>query len=70
MRIGHFINQWGPQVVQLSEGFIEGTDGHIYRSRVMLDESNTKKQVACEPCDDKCEIQRDPSIYKVLISLY
>ncbi|XP_076227323.1 uncharacterized protein LOC116429748 [Nomia melanderi] len=33
MRMGHFISQWGPEVVQLTEGMIKGTDGKLYRGR-------------------------------------
>ncbi|XP_015436759.1 PREDICTED: uncharacterized protein LOC107192080 [Dufourea novaeangliae] len=32
-RMGHFINQWGPEVVQLTEGMVKGTDGKMYRGR-------------------------------------
>ncbi|XP_076647145.1 uncharacterized protein LOC143355862 [Halictus rubicundus] len=33
MRMGHFISQWGPEVVQLTEGMVKGTDGKMYRGR-------------------------------------
>ncbi|XP_043515671.1 glutamine-rich protein 2-like [Frieseomelitta varia] len=32
-RMGHFLTQWGPEIVQLTEGVIKGTDGKIYKSR-------------------------------------
>ena len=70
MRIGHFINQWGPQVVQLSEGFIEGTDGQMYRSRLMVDGTNGKKQVICEPCDNRCNVQRTSKVIILLENKY
>ncbi|XP_033231365.1 uncharacterized protein LOC117182319 isoform X2 [Belonocnema kinseyi] len=58
MRIGNFNNQWGPQVVQLSEGFIEGSDGKMYRSRLLAGEYGPKKQIFCEPCDNRCNIEQ------------
>ncbi|XP_076299008.1 uncharacterized protein LOC143217998 isoform X3 [Lasioglossum baleicum] len=33
MRMGHFITQWGPEVVQLTEGMVKGTDGKMYKGR-------------------------------------
>ncbi|KAL2713147.1 MATH and LRR domain-containing protein PFE0570w-like [Vespula squamosa] len=33
MRMGHFLTQWGPESIQLTEGMIQGTDGKMYRSR-------------------------------------
>ncbi|KAK2579363.1 hypothetical protein KPH14_000983 [Odynerus spinipes] len=35
MRMGHFLTQWGPETVQLTDGMIQGTDGKMYRSRPM-----------------------------------
>ncbi|XP_048514989.1 uncharacterized protein LOC125501904 [Athalia rosae] len=35
MRMGHFLNQWGPEAIQLTEGVIKGTDGQMYRSRAL-----------------------------------
>ncbi|XP_046819422.1 glutamine-rich protein 2-like [Vespa crabro] len=33
MRMGHFLTQWGPESIQLTDGMIKGTDGKMYRSR-------------------------------------
>ncbi|CAD1473240.1 unnamed protein product [Heterotrigona itama] len=33
MRMGHFLTQWGPEIIQLTEGMIKGTDGRMYKSR-------------------------------------
>lgn len=33
MRMGHFLAQWGPESIQLTDGMIQGTDGKMYRSR-------------------------------------
>ncbi|KAK9300709.1 hypothetical protein QLX08_006734 [Tetragonisca angustula] len=33
MRMGHFLTQWGPEIIQLTEGVIKGTDGKMYKSR-------------------------------------
>ncbi|XP_046141438.1 glutamine-rich protein 2-like [Osmia bicornis bicornis] len=35
MRVGHFLTQWGPEIIQLTEGMIKGTDGKMYKSRPM-----------------------------------
>ncbi|XP_026481574.1 uncharacterized protein LOC113388408 [Ctenocephalides felis] len=32
-RMGHFLNQWGPEAIQLTEGTIRGSDGKFYKSR-------------------------------------
>ncbi|XP_018054690.1 PREDICTED: glutamine-rich protein 2-like [Atta colombica] len=33
MRSGHFLSQWGPETIQLTDGLIKGKDGQMYRSR-------------------------------------
>jgi len=33
--MGHFLTQWGPEIVQLTDGLIQGKDGQMYRSRLM-----------------------------------
>lgn len=33
--MGHFLTQWGPEVVQLTEGVVKGSDGKMYKSRPM-----------------------------------
>jgi len=38
MRMGHFLSQWGPEVVQLTDGMIKGKDGQTYRSRLIAKE--------------------------------
>lgn len=35
MRVEHFLTQWGPQTVQLTDGLIKGKDGKMYRSRLL-----------------------------------
>ncbi|RLU27465.1 hypothetical protein DMN91_001269 [Ooceraea biroi] len=35
IRVGHFLSQWGPEVVQLTDGLIRGKDRQTYRSRLM-----------------------------------
>jgi len=37
MRTGHFLSQWGPETIQLTDGLIKGKDGQMYRSRPMSD---------------------------------
>ncbi|CAL1683678.1 unnamed protein product [Lasius platythorax] len=37
MRVEHFLTQWGPQTVQLTDGLIKGKDGKMYRSRLTPD---------------------------------
>ncbi|XP_070161267.1 glutamine-rich protein 2-like [Polyergus mexicanus] len=37
MRVEHFLSQWGPQTVQLTDGLIKGKDGKMYRSRLLPD---------------------------------
>ncbi|KAL6435851.1 hypothetical protein ACFW04_005607 [Cataglyphis niger] len=37
MRVEHFLTQWGPQTVQLTDGLIKGKDGKMYRSRLLPD---------------------------------
>lgn len=37
MRVEHFLTQWGPQTIQLTDGLIKGKDGKMYRSRLMPD---------------------------------
>ncbi|KAF2896223.1 hypothetical protein ILUMI_09953 [Ignelater luminosus] len=32
-RLGHFLQQWGPETQPISEGQIRGTDGQLYKSR-------------------------------------
>lgn len=29
MRVGHFMEQWGPEIAPLNEVLIKGTDGHV-----------------------------------------
>ncbi|KYN31970.1 Glutamine-rich protein 2 [Trachymyrmex septentrionalis] len=40
MRAGHFLTQWGPETIQLTDGLIRGKDGQMYRSRPILDKSD------------------------------
>ncbi|XP_011057138.1 PREDICTED: glutamine-rich protein 2-like [Acromyrmex echinatior] len=35
MRTGHFLTQWGPETIQLTDGLIKGKDGQIYRGRLL-----------------------------------
>ncbi|XP_012218727.1 glutamine-rich protein 2-like isoform X2 [Linepithema humile] len=34
-RMGHFLTQWGPEIIQLTDGLIKGKDDQMYRSRLM-----------------------------------
>ncbi|KAG7198004.1 hypothetical protein KM043_016229 [Ampulex compressa] len=45
MRLGHFLSQWGPETVQLTDGVVKGTDGKMYRGRPM-----PGKIDVCGPC--------------------
>lgn len=29
MRVGHFMEQWGPEIAPLNEVLVKGTDGHV-----------------------------------------
>lgn len=40
MRTGHFLTQWGPEAMQLTDGLIRGKDGQMYRSRPMSSKSD------------------------------
>ncbi|ENN75980.1 hypothetical protein D910_08006, partial [Dendroctonus ponderosae] len=33
MRVGHFMEQWGPEISPVNEVLIKGTDGHLYKGR-------------------------------------
>ncbi|KAL1494551.1 hypothetical protein ABEB36_010132 [Hypothenemus hampei] len=33
MRIGHFMEQWGPEIAPVNDLLIKGTDGHYYKGR-------------------------------------
>ncbi|KAK0177824.1 hypothetical protein PV328_001833 [Microctonus aethiopoides] len=35
MRMGHFLAQWGPEVVEMTPGVVRGTDGQLYHSTPM-----------------------------------
>lgn len=48
MRMGHYLSQWGPEVVQLTEGMVKGTDGRMYRSRQMLGKFDVCGPAYCE----------------------
>ena len=48
MRMGHYLSQWGPEVVQLTEGVVKGTDGRMYRSRQMLGKFDVCGPAYCE----------------------
>lgn len=43
LRTGHFLTQWGPEAIQLSDGLIRGKDGQMYRGQPL-----TCKQDICE----------------------
>ncbi|XP_076249340.1 uncharacterized protein LOC143188783 [Calliopsis andreniformis] len=48
MRMGHFLTQWGPEIVQLTEGTIKGTDGKMYKSRPMPGKFDVCGPTYCE----------------------
>ncbi|OAD56392.1 Glutamine-rich protein 2 [Eufriesea mexicana] len=52
MRVGHFLTQWGPEIVQLTEGMIKGTDGKMYKSRRMPDKIDVCGPAYCDERDD------------------
>ncbi|XP_030754393.1 uncharacterized protein LOC115881156 isoform X2 [Sitophilus oryzae] len=33
MRVGHFMEQWGPEISPVNETMIKGKDGHLYKGR-------------------------------------
>ncbi|XP_020295733.1 golgin IMH1-like isoform X2 [Pseudomyrmex gracilis] len=55
-RTGHFLTQWGPKVIQMTEGMIMGRDGVMYHSRP------TKTDVCGPTCWESsiCEDTRSP----------
>ncbi|CAK9805114.1 Glutamine-rich protein 2 [Anthophora plagiata] len=52
MRMGHFITEWGPEIIQLTEGMIKGTDGRMYRSRRVPDKIDVCGPAYCEDRGD------------------
>ncbi|XP_029163056.1 glutamine-rich protein 2-like [Nylanderia fulva] len=54
MRVEHFLTQWGPQTIQLTDGLIKGKDGKMYRSRLMPD-----KLDVCEPACWESQISEE-----------
>lgn len=58
MRTGHFLTQWGPETIQLTDGLIRGKDGQMYRSRPMPDKSDV-----CGPaCWESQSEETGPSV--------
>ncbi|XP_034940713.1 uncharacterized protein [Chelonus insularis] len=35
MRMGHFLTDWGPEIIQLNKGTVRGADGQLYHCRPM-----------------------------------
>ncbi|XP_061932111.1 uveal autoantigen with coiled-coil domains and ankyrin repeats protein [Apis cerana] len=48
MRVGHFLTQWGPEIIQLTEGMIKGTDGRMYKSRRMPEKIDVCGPAYCD----------------------
>lgn len=48
MRVGHFLTQWGPEIIQLTEGMIKGTDGRMYKSRRMPEKIDVCGPTYCD----------------------
>ncbi|XP_076664147.1 uncharacterized protein LOC143366725 isoform X2 [Andrena cerasifolii] len=61
MRMGHYLSQWGPEVVQLTEGMVKGTDGRMYRSRQMLGKFDDCEPAYCEGFAEEAPSSERPS---------
>ncbi|XP_076627618.1 uncharacterized protein LOC143344903 [Colletes latitarsis] len=60
-RVGHFLTQWGPEIVQLTEGMVRGTDGKMYRSRPMPGKFDVCGPTCCEDHGDEAKpTERQP----------
>ncbi|XP_026674704.1 glutamine-rich protein 2-like [Ceratina calcarata] len=62
MRVGHFLTQWGPEIVQLTEGMIKGTDGKMYKGRRMLNKIDVCGPSYCSDHGDEIRSMDRPSI--------
>ncbi|PBC33802.1 Glutamine-rich protein [Apis cerana cerana] len=63
MRVGHFLTQWGPEIIQLTEGMIKGTDGRMYKSRRMPEKIDVCGPAYCDlPSDRQSAISVNSSI--------
>lgn len=57
MRTGHFLAQWGPETIQLTDGLIKGKDGQMYRSRLIPD-----KDVCGPDWESQISMAPEPSV--------
>lgn len=53
MRVGHFLTEWGPEIIQLTEGMIKGTDGKMYKGRRMPDKIDVCGPAYCDERGDE-----------------
>ncbi|XP_050496443.1 glutamine-rich protein 2-like isoform X1 [Bombus huntii] len=53
MRVGHFLTEWGPEIIQLTEGMIKGTDGKMYKGRRMPDKIDVCGPTYCDERGDE-----------------
>ncbi|CAL7944833.1 unnamed protein product [Xylocopa violacea] len=61
MRVGHFLTQWGPEIVQLTEGMIKGTDGKMYKGRRVPEKFDVCGPSYCSDHGDEVRISDRPS---------
>ena len=53
--MGHFLTQWGPEAIQLTEGVIRGNDGQLYRGRSVPGKCDSKT-----PSNDRNSVDVPP----------
>ncbi|XP_043584811.1 glutamine-rich protein 2-like isoform X2 [Bombus pyrosoma] len=66
MRVGHFLTEWGPEIIQLTEGMIKGTDGKMYKGRRMPDKIDVCGPAYCDERGDELRssvIIRSPHVF-------
>lgn len=51
--MGHFLTEWGPEIIQLTEGMIKGTDGKMYKGRRMPDKIDVCGPAYCDERGDE-----------------
>ncbi|XP_076766930.1 uncharacterized protein LOC143433479 [Xylocopa sonorina] len=61
MRVGHFLTQWGPEIVQLTEGMIKGTDGKMYKGRRVPEKFDVCGPSYCSDHGDEVRLSDRPS---------
>ncbi|CAB3237504.1 unnamed protein product [Arctia plantaginis] len=58
-RLGHFVKQWGPEVLPLTSGFATGDDGKIYKVSGVEDASVGPGGAINAPCTPKPVAKKD-----------